>query len=99
MGDLQAGLGLGPELWQQPNAAPEPTPKKQPPQLQYSRQILEAFPVPSPMVYAAPLRRQGRQPLSVVVCRSDDKCQWVLAPAPFPMQEDRHSFVKPAVEG
>ena len=32
MGDLQAGLGLGPEFWQQPNAALEPTPEKQPPQ-------------------------------------------------------------------
>ena len=32
MCDLQAGLGLGPEFWQQPNAAPESTPEKQPPQ-------------------------------------------------------------------
>ena len=32
MGDLQAGLGLRPEFWQQPNAAAEPTPEKQMPQ-------------------------------------------------------------------
>ena len=32
MGDLLAGLGSEPEFWQQPTAAPKPTPEKQPPQ-------------------------------------------------------------------
>ena len=32
MGDLQVWLGLGAGFWQQPDAAPEPAPEKQPPQ-------------------------------------------------------------------